>query len=114
MTKYRLHKVATKHDAEEWLHLDRKIYRDCPYWVCPLDEDVERVFDPERNHLFDDGEAVRWVAYDENDEAVGRIAAFYNREQAKVSDNMGCCGFFESIDSQEVADLLFDAAREWL
>ena len=114
MTKYRLHKVATKHDAEEWLHLDRKIYRDCPFWVCPLDEDVERVFDPERNHLFDNGEAVRWVAYDENDEAVGRIAAFYNREQAKVSDNMGCCGFFESIDSQEVADLLFDAAREWL
>ena len=114
MAKYRLHVVSNPHDAKIWLHLDRKIYRDAPNWVCPIDDDIERVFDAKRNHLFEGGEAVRWIALDENGEAVGRIAAFYNREQAKVSDNMGCCGFFESIDSQEVANMLFDAAREWL
>ena len=114
MTKYRLHQVETPHDVKVWLHLDRAIYRDAPMWVCPLDDDIEKVFDPERNHLFEGGEAVRWIAYDDKDEAVGRIAAFYNSEQAKVSDNMGCCGFFESINDQEVANLLFDAAREWL
>ena len=59
MTKYQLHKVATKHDAKVWLHLDRKIYKNCPYWVCPLDDDIEKVFDPKRNHLFEGGEAVR-------------------------------------------------------
>ena len=114
MTKYRLHQVETPHDVKVWLHLDRAIYRDAPMWVCPLDDDIEKVFDPERNHLFEGGEAVRWIAYDDKDEAVGRIAAVYNSEQAKVSDNMGCCGFFESINDQEVANLLFDAAREWL
>ena len=114
MVKYNLQEVLTSHDAKRWLHLDRKIYRDEPNWVCPLDGDIERVFDSKSNHLFEDGEAIRWIALDEKGEAVGRIAAFYNREQAKISDNMGCCGFFESIDSQEVANLLFDAAREWL
>ena len=114
MTKYRLHKVATKDDAEVWLHLDRNIYKDCPYWVCPLDEDIEKVFDAERNHLFEGGEAVRWIALDDEGKAVGRIAAFCNREQAKITENMGCCGFFESIDNQEVANLLFDAAKKWL
>ena len=114
MAKYHLKEVNTSHEAKEWLHLDRKIYRDAEAWVCPLDNDIERVFDPKHNHLFDEGEAIRWIAIDEKGEAVGRIAAFYNREQAKVSDNMGCCGFFESIDSQEVANMLFDAAREWL
>ena len=114
MSVFRLKEVISSHDAKEWLHLDRKIYRDAPNWVCPLDGDIEKVFDPKRNHLFENGEAIRWIAIDDKGEAVGRIAAFYNREQAQVSDNMGCCGFFESIDNQEVANLLFDAAREWL
>ena len=114
MAKYRLHQVETPHDAKVWLHLDRAIYRDAPMWVCPLDDDIEKIFDPECNHLFEGGEAVRWIAFDESDKAVGRIAAFYNREQAKITQNMGCCGFFEAIDEQEVANLLFDAAREWL
>ena len=114
MAKFHLQEVLTSHDAKRWLHLSKRIYRDEPNWVCPLDGDIERIFDPKRNHLFSDGEAIRWIALDENGEAVGRIAAFYNREQAKVSDNMGCCGFFESIDSQEVANMLFDAARKWL
>jgi GNAT superfamily N-acetyltransferase len=114
MAKYNLKEVITSRDAKEWLHLDRRIYRDALMWVCPLDDDIEKVFDSKRNHLFADGEAVRWIAYDDKGEAVGRIAAFYNREQTRVTDNMGCCGFFESIDNQEVANLLFDAAREWL
>ena len=114
MAKYSLKEVQTSRDAKEWLHLDRKIYRDAPMWVCPLDDDIEKVFDSKRNHLLEDGEAVRWIAYDDKGEAVGRIAAFYNSEQAKVTENMGCCGFFESIDDQEVANMLFDAAREWL
>ena len=114
MAKFHLQEVLTSHDAKRWLHLSKRIYRDEPNWVCPLDGDIERVFDSKSNHLFADGEAIRWIALDEKGEAVGRIAAFYNREQAKISDNMGCCGFFESIDSQEVANLLFDAAREWL
>ena len=114
MAKYNLKEVITSRDAKEWLHLDRRIYRDAPMWVCPLDDDIEKVFSYECNHLFEDGEAARWIAFDENGEAVGRIAAFYNREQAKVTENMGCCGFFESIDDQEVANMLFDAARQWL
>ena len=114
MSEFHLKEVVTSNDAKVWLHLDREIYRDAPNWVCPLDSDIEKVFDPERNHLFGNGEAIRWIALNNKGEAVGRIAAFYNREQAKISDNMGCCGFFESIDNQNVANLLFDAAREWL
>ena len=114
MAKYQLKEVKTVEDARVWLHADRKIYKGSRYWVCPLDDDIERVFDPRRNHLFEGGEAIRWVAIDEQGEAVGRIAAFYNREQLSVNANVGGCGFFESIDDQEVANLLFDAAHEWL
>ena len=58
------------------------------------------------------------VAEDEarvEDAVVGRIAAFYNLEKAALEEQpTGGCGFFECIDSQQVADMLFDAARLWL
>ena len=48
-------------------------------------------------------------------EVVGRIAAFYNREKASLEEQpTGGCGFFESIDDQQVADMLFEASRMWL
>lgn len=114
MGKYQLKEVKTAKEAKAWLHMDRKIYEGSSNWVCPLDGDIEKVFDPKRNHLFDDGEAIRWVVVDTEGEVVGRIAAFYNREQLAINQNVGGCGFFESIDSQEVANMLFDAARLWL
>ena len=72
-----------------------------------MDSDIENRFRPQTNELLHDGEAIRWIALDERGRAVGRIAAFYNRELVKASEYQptGGCGFFESIDDQRVADL---------
>jgi len=52
---------------------------------------------------------------DSSCKVVGRIAAFYNREKAALEEQpTGGCGFFEAVDCQQVADMLFDAARMWL
>ncbi|MDE5578863.1 MAG: hypothetical protein K2I85_02790 [Alistipes sp.] len=113
--KYRLQEVSGPAAEREWLDFPKYLYRGYPNWVCPLDNDIREVFDPKRNELFEDGEAVRWVVRDASGEIVGRIAAFYNREKAALEEQLtGCCGFFECIDSQQVADMLFDAARMWL
>ena len=112
---YRLIEVSSPALVRAWLDLPKRLYRDDPNWVCPLDCDVEAVFDPARNELFAGGEAVRWIVRDAEETVVGRIAAFYNREKAALeSQPTGGCGFFECIDRQEAADLLFDAARDWL
>ena len=113
--KYRLQEIAGSAAEREWLDFPKRLYRGYSNWVCPLDDDIREVFDPKRNELFEDGEAVRWVVRDASGEIVGRIAAFYNREKAALEEQpTGCCGFFECIDSQQVADMLFDAARMWL
>ena len=113
--KYTLQEVATPTVEREWLDLPKRIYKGNRNWVCPLDVDVLEVFDPRRNDLFADGEAIRWVARNARGEVVGRIAAFYNREKAALEEQpTGGCGFFESIEDQEVANLLFDTARMWL
>ena len=79
--KYVLQEVVTPALEREWLDLPKKIYKGNRNWVCPLDTDIRKVFDPARNEQFAEGEAVRWVVRNRAGEVVGRIAAFYNREK---------------------------------
>ena len=46
---------------------------------------------------------------------IGRIAAFINNKKADTFDQpTGGCGFFECINSQDAANMLFDTAKAWL
>ena len=47
--KYVLQEVTTPALVREWLDLPKRIYKGNRNWVCPLDQDVEEVFDPARN-----------------------------------------------------------------
>ena len=113
--KYTLQEVTSEALEREWLDLPKQIYRGNRNWVCPLDRSKVGLCVPAKNELFADGEAIRWVVRDRNGAVVGRIAAFYNREKAAIEEQpTGGCGFFECIDDQQAADLMFDAARMWL
>ena len=115
MKKFILQEVLSSDQKKAFIDLPKKLYSGNKIWVCPLDSDIENVFSPLKNEKFNNGEAIRWIALDEKGEVVGRIAAFYNRQQASIEEQpTGGCGFFESIDNQEVANLLFDTAKEWL
>lgn len=116
MSKYLLKEVKTSAEERIWLHTHHSIYKEYPNWVCPIDDDILKVFDPKRNEKFCEGDARRWYVIDsDSNTSVGRIAAFYNRTMAALEEQpTGGCGFFESIDNQEVANILFDTAREWL
>lgn len=115
--KYRIVEVVASDKAleREFIELPKRLYKDSENWVCPFDSSIKVVFDPKRNKLFADGEAIRWVAYNAEGECVGRIAAFYDKTHAYGYEQpTGGCGFFEAINSQELANQLFDTAREWL
>lgn len=115
MAKYTLREVKTAADARAFIRMAADIYRGDPMWVRPLDHDIEQVFDPARNPLFEHGAAIRWTLHNDQGAIVGRIAAFYNHDLCEHEPQpTGGCGFFECIDDQQAANLLFDAAREWL
>ena len=76
--KYVLQEVVTPALEREWLDLPKKIYKGNRNWVCPLDQDITEVFDPARNELFADGEAVRWVVRNKAGEVVA-VAQSYER-----------------------------------
>ncbi len=99
----------------EFLTMPVSLYRGNRYWIRPLDDDIEAVFDPRRNPAFEHGEAARWILQQDN-RTIGRIAAFVNHKTA-LKDNdfpVGGAGFFECINDQKAAHLLFGQAQKWL
>jgi hypothetical protein len=52
---------------------------------------------------------------DDNNTTIGRIAAFI--DYSKINNHKyptAGCGFFECVDNQQAANMLFDSARQWL
>jgi hypothetical protein len=87
-----------------------------PNYIRPLDKDVQEVFDPEKNKAFRHGECLRWILKDEEGKFCGRIAAFVNKKYKTKDDDVpvGGIGFFDCINDQQAADMLFDVAKHWL
>ena len=75
--KYTLKEVTDKALEREFIDLPKRLYKGNRNWVCPLDDDIKAVLDAAMNKLYQEGEAIRWVAYNAEGEVVGRIAAFY-------------------------------------
>lgn len=98
-----------------FLDLPRRLYKNDPNWICPLDNDITSVFDPAKNNFHKHGKCTRWILKNEKGAIIGRIAAFVNEKKAyQFEQPTGGCGFFECIDNQDAADLLFDTAKNWL
>ena len=111
----KLIKVKSRKYARRFLNVARILYKNDPNWVCPLNTDIEAIFDPSKNAYFNHGEAIRWVLEDSNGKPIGRVAAFIDHKKATAFEQpTGGMGFFDCIDDKKAAFLLFDACRQWL
>lgn len=92
------------------------IYKDHANYIPHLRQDIDKVFDKKANKLYrDGGSAARWVLKNDSGDLIGRVAAFVNQKYSKgMEQPTGGIGFFECIDDQKAANLLFDKAVEWL
>lgn len=107
--------VNTPELAQEFLMVQVRLYKKDPNYIRPLDKDIDNVFDPKKNKLLREGDAVRWLLQDDKGKYIGRVAAFINRKTAKKYDQpTGGMGFFDCINNQAAANMLLDACREWL
>ncbi|MBL7742211.1 MAG: hypothetical protein JNN00_01945 [Chitinophagaceae bacterium] len=111
-----LTEVNDKKTAKEFIRVNVEINQNDPNYIRPLDKDINAVFDPKINKAFRFGEAARWVLKDGNGKLIGRIAAFVNKKYKTKGDDVpvGGTGFFDCINDQQAADMLFDVAKHWL
>jgi len=109
-------KSPIKEPRKNFLTVNVLVNKNDPNYIRPLDKDIDEVFDPEKNKAFRHGEAIRWILKDEDGKLIGRIAAFTNKKYKNKGDDVpvGGIGFFDCINDQNAADMLFDVAKHWL
>jgi hypothetical protein len=108
--------VLGKDMARAFIEVNAVLNSGNPDYIRPLNKDIEEVFDPTKNKAFRHGQCTRWVLKDDQGRYLGRIAAFVNPKYQNKGDEQptGGIGFFDCVDDQVAANLLFDTAREWL
>ena len=108
--------VQRPDQAKQFIQVNILINKSNPNYIRPLDKDINEVFDLKTNKTFRHGECIRWILQDSNGNLIGRIAAFVNKKYKNKGDEVpvGGAGFFECINDQQAANLLFDTAKAWL
>jgi len=108
--------ITTPQLAKDFIRVNVELNNANPVYIRPLNKDVNEVFDRKKNKTFRHGEATRWILKDKPGKLIGRIAAFVNKKYKNKGDDVpvGGIGFFDCINDQAAADMLFDVANHWL
>ncbi len=108
--------INTPELANEFINCNVVINKNIPNYIRPLNNDINDVFDVKKNKTFRNGELIRWLVKDDNSNFLGRIAAFTNKKYKNKGDKctVGGIGFFDCVNNQSIANLLFDTAKQWL
>jgi len=111
-----MQQVISLEQQAKFMAVPDMIYKDDPQWIKPLDKDILEIFDEKKNKTFRFGKIIRWVLTGKDGVLLGRIAAFVNKKYKNKGDEVpaGGIGFFECINNQEAANLLFEKAQKWL
>jgi hypothetical protein len=97
-----------------FLDVARRIYRDDPNFIVPLDMDLGDRLDPKKNPFFEHAEGTKFIAV-RNGVDVGRITAQIDKGHLdRYHDDTGFFGFIDTIDDPAVCKALLDAAAAWL
>lgn len=103
-----------KKGVDQFMRLPWAIYRCDVHWAPDLVMNLKKRLNKQRHPFFEFGDADFFLAMKEG-QAAGRIAAISNPKHNEYHhETTGFWGFFECINDQEVANALFDAARDWL
>jgi GNAT superfamily N-acetyltransferase len=109
-----IHPVQTRQDMRAFLGLPYQLYREDPVWVPPLRDDQRKQFEPAHNPFLEHCDWQLFLLKDQG-KIIGRIAAFVDNLAVDFwKERIGLFGYFECVQDQAAANLLLEAAREWL
>lgn len=105
--------VQNENQKKEFLEFPARLYRQDKNYIRPRNQDIEEIFDPEKNKSFQNGECTRFLFKNKQNETVGKVAVFISGlyEQKQPT---GGIGFFDCINDQATADFIFDHCKTWL
>lgn len=106
--------VETKKQKRLYIDFPHTLYAENPYYVPELYLAQYDLLTPGKHPFYKHSSTQLFLAY-KDQKLVGRIAAIWNvNHNAFNQVQEGQWGFFDSINDQEVANALFQAAKDWV
>jgi len=96
-----------------FIHLPAKLHGSEPNWMPTIYADDWTFFNPKKNHQFDSCDTIMLLAF-VGRRPVGRIIGIIHKKyNALRNENNARYGYFDCIDNQEVAHVLFEFIQDW-
>ena len=106
--------VKTKRDLKRFVHYPNELYKANPYYVPQIESMDRDTLTPSKNHAFEVCEGKYWLALDEKDRVVGRVAGIINhRYNEKTGEKICRFGWIDYIDNRQVSAALMKAVEEY-
>jgi GNAT superfamily N-acetyltransferase len=106
--------VTSEAEKNQFLRFPYQHYSGHPWWVPPLLMEQKKLLNLKKNPFYKNAEVAFFLA-EHNGTPAGRIAAIIDhRYNEHHNAKTGFFGFFECIDNQATASLLFRVAEDWL
>lgn len=106
-------KVSSKSDLKTFIRFNYELYKDNPYSVPDLYEDMLGTFDKRKNAALEFCEADYFLALRDG-RPVGRVAAIINHRANETWKKKEVrFGWIDFIDDEAVSRALIDTVREW-
>lgn len=104
--------VTTKKMLKDFVRFPNTLYKGNPYYVPQIESMDYATLSPDKNRAFEVCEGKYWLAYNEKEIVVGRIAGIINHQyNEKVGAKICRFGWMDFIDSEEVVDKLLETVE---
>ncbi len=106
-------KVTTKRDLKKFIRFNYELYKDNPYSVPDLYDDMLGTFNKKKNAAFEFCDAEFFLAIREK-KVVGRVCVMVNHRANQVwNQKKARFGWIDFIDDLEVSKALLETAERW-
>ncbi len=108
-----IRRVSTKQELKKFIRFNYFLYKNNPYSVPDLYDDMLNTFNAKKNAAFEFCEAEYFLAY-KNGKLVGRVAAIINHRANDTWNKKEVrFGWIDFIDDIEVSKALIQTVEEW-
>lgn len=106
-------KVSNKKDLKTFIRFNYELYKNNPYSVPDLYDDMLNTYNTKKNAAFEFCEADYFLAYKDG-KLVGRVAAIINNRANETWNKKDVrFGWIDFVDDLEVSKALLDAVADW-
>ncbi len=108
-----IYKVQDTKSIKEFLEFPSILFNNQKAFIRPLDVDIEAVFSPKKNPLFQQGGmAERFLFKNERAEIIARVAVFINPEYRQDQKTAGF-GFFDVENNPDTGRFVLQFVKNW-